>query len=191
MLRRLKMKLVEYHQLYKPLLVPTYMILVALSLFSLSTRIFSSKNDNYNTFNNTKQPFIEFSKYNKLKNNYDEVVQGLDAALDNNQNVTLVIIKTGCPDCKKWEGELTHYYYQSSHIKDNRTKYLMVDIAGLSDEQLKWFVKNLPMQTVYPSIKTPTVMNIKPMKTHWVLQDAFIEKGTSHEMKEIFKNSIS
>lgn len=174
---------------------PVYLLSIAIVIFVTGiTFVFSNlqKLDKEpSPFATTEQPIVHFSKYNALKNSFAEVEAGLDDALKNNQNVTLVFMQKGCNDCEKIEGELTYYYYYYSHLKNNKTRYLMLDMQDVSNKQLQWLVKNIPSKVIYPVLKTPTVVNLIPKTRKWMYGDAFIEKGSTRNLKGVFKNSIS
>lgn len=195
MKNKIKALIGEYLIMFQYIKRPVYLLSIAIVIFVTGiTFVFSNLqklDKEQSPFANTEQPIVHFSKYNALKNNFAEVKAGLDDALKNNQNVTLVFIQEGCNDCEKIEGELTYYYYYYSHLKNNKTRYLMLDMQDVSDQQLQWLVKNIPSKVIYPVLKTPTVVNLIPKTKKWFYGDAFIEKGSTKKLKGVFKDSIS
>ncbi|KRL79211.1 hypothetical protein FC36_GL000864 [Ligilactobacillus equi DSM 15833 = JCM 10991] len=142
--------------------------------------------DEASIFDNTSNPVEAFSKYDKLNTNFADAKKQLANAMKNHQQVTFVFEKTGCKDCKKWEGKITHEFYKYKSMKNNHTRYIMVDVSKMSKSDLRWLTANFPMTIVYPHLYTPTVVNLDAVNGNWEYREAFIEHGSYKELQEVF-----
>lgn len=183
--------LILSHYIKRPIYVLSVATIVFISGITFMISNFHELNKDSLPLKNTSQPIVPFAKYNALKNSFAEVQSGLNKAQKTGQNVTLVFIQKGCTDCEKIEGKLTHYYYYYSQLKNNHTRYLMVDMQDVSDNQLQWLVKKIPSRIIYPVLKTPTIVNLKPKNKKWVYKSSFIEKGSTKQLRKVFQDGVS
>lgn len=194
-MKKLKITVFKYLNLFRENRGALTKLILALAIIGLAgsvIRIAVKGNSDEEVFANTNNPRVAFSKYDKQRDTYKETTNKLDKAMQNNQYVTLVFMRHGCADCKKWEGNITHYYYQNKHIKSNKTKYVMVDVNDLNAKQLHYFAEKIPSNVISPTLKTPTVVNMQVSKDHkhWITQDAFVENGTKQELARVFANGV-
>lgn len=51
--------------------------------------------------------------------------------------------------------------------------------------------KKIPSRIIYPVLKTPTIVNLKPKNKKWVYKSSFIEKGSTKQLRKVFQDGVS
>lgn len=141
----------------------------------------------YPSLNDEKNPVRSFSKYDMLKTNTTKAIEILENK--ETKHLTLVIVNKGCTDCEKYEGEITYQLNKAKKMKNNNTKYVLVDLAN-NTSKAKELSKQLPGTLTSP-LRTPTVANLELQGSRWQLKQAFIESGTTKAIDSVFSDSVS
>lgn len=160
---------------------------LAIGLLLIMSSIAVMKEVIYPSLSDEKNPVRSFAKYDRLKTTTTRAIELLENKTT--KHLTIVIVNKGCSDCAEFEGEITYQFNKAENLKNNKTQYVLVDVADDSNK-IKELSQQLP-DTLTSPLKTPTVANLELQGNSWKLKQAFIESGTTKAIDNIFNKSIS